>query len=104
MNYYEVHSKTIEWADELGLLDPNNHKAQIAKVMEELGELCAAILKGNREKEKDSFGDLQVTIEILAQQRGVDLVECFEMAYKEIANRKGKMVDGSFIKDEDIVP
>lgn len=32
---------------------------------------------------------------------GYDFDECFEMAYQEIKNRKGRWIDGSFVKDED---
>jgi hypothetical protein len=36
---------------------------------------------------------------ILAEQRGINLVNCFDLAYEEIKNRKGKTVNGTFIKD-----
>lgn len=32
----------------------------------------------------------------------LDFIECVESAYKEIANRKGKMVNGTFVKQEDL--
>ena len=32
---------------------------------------------------------------------GYDFDECFEIAYQEIKNRKGRWIDGSFVKDED---
>lgn len=31
-----------------------------------------------------------------------DFVECFEIAYNEIKDRKGKWIDGSFVKEEDL--
>ena len=33
---------------------------------------------------------------------GYDFDECFELAYQEIKNRKGKMVNGTFVKSEDL--
>lgn len=32
----------------------------------------------------------------------VDVTECLGIAYDEIKNRKGKMVNGTFIKEEDL--
>ncbi len=31
-----------------------------------------------------------------------DFVDCFELAYNEIKDRKGRWVDGSFVKEEDL--
>jgi NTP pyrophosphatase (non-canonical NTP hydrolase) len=92
--------KVLEWAKERGLDNPENYQAQLIKIFEELGELSGAILKGKREEELDAFGDILVVLEILAVQRGVDLSVEYENAYQVIKNRKGKMVNGSFIKDE----
>jgi hypothetical protein len=35
-------------------------------------------------------------------QLGVDFNECLKMAYDEIKDRKGKMIDGVFVKEEDL--
>ena len=32
----------------------------------------------------------------------LDFIDCVESAYKEIAGRKGKMIDGTFVKQEDL--
>lgn len=37
-----------------------------------------------------------------AIRRNTNLKECVELAYNEIANRKGKMVDGQFVKESDL--
>ena len=34
---------------------------------------------------------------------GYDFEECFELAYQEIKDRKGRWIDGSFVKEEDLV-
>lgn len=31
-----------------------------------------------------------------------DFVDCFELAYNEIKNRKGRWIDGTFVKEEDL--
>lgn len=85
------------WAKDKNL---NDWSKQSMKVQEELGELMGSILKGKRHEELDSFGDLLVTIIILANQRKVDLVNELEKAYKIIAKRTGKTVNGTFVKSE----
>lgn len=37
----------------------------------------------------------------IADVYDLDFVDCVESAYNEIANRKGKMVNGTFVKEED---
>jgi NTP pyrophosphatase (non-canonical NTP hydrolase) len=34
---------------------------------------------------------------------GYSFEECFELAYQEIKDRKGRWIDGSFVKEEDLV-
>lgn len=82
------------------LLPIENHTKQFMKVVEELGELSSSIIKSNREEEIDAFGDVLVTLIILARQRGVNLVEALDEAYNEIANRKGVTVNGVFLKKD----
>ena len=38
----------------------------------------------------------------IAKMYNLDFKECVEAAYKEIANRKGKTVNGTFVKEEDL--
>ena len=33
----------------------------------------------------------------------LSFVDCVESAYEEIANRKGKMVNGTFVKESDLI-
>lgn len=91
---------TIAWANDRGLLKKENSHAQMCKVIEEVGETASALLKGNREALKDGIGDSLVTLTILAAQNNLTLQECWQSAYNEIANRKGRTVNGTFIKEE----
>lgn len=89
----------FHWFNEKGLVDPETAPKQFMKVAEELGELSSAIIKNDREKEIDAFGDVLVTIIGLSFMRDLDLVKCLDIAWDEIKDRKGKVVDGSFIKE-----
>ena len=97
--FNEYQEKVIVWANDKGILFPENYPKQLMKVYEELGELSGAILKGNRIEEEDAFGDFMVTIFILAHQRGVDLEAELENAYNTIKDRVGKTENGTFIKN-----
>ena len=38
----------------------------------------------------------------ISNELGYDFEECFELAYQEIKDRKGRWIDGSFVKEEDL--
>lgn len=38
----------------------------------------------------------------LSTALGYDFEECFELAYNEIKDRKGRWIDGTFVKEEDL--
>ncbi len=38
----------------------------------------------------------------ISNELGYDFDECFELAYQEIKDRKGRWIDGSFVKKEDL--
>lgn len=89
------------------VVDRNLHtqdpKVQMCKTVEELGELARAINKGDREKQIDSIGDTVVTLICISKQLGIDFTECVEYAYNEIKDRKGKLINGIFVKEADFV-
>lgn len=89
------------WAEEKGL-HLANPIAQLAKIMEELGEVAQAYTRNNRENLLMELGDLLVTIIIFAQQNGIELEEALKVAYKKINGRNGEMLNGLFIKEEDL--
>jgi NTP pyrophosphatase (non-canonical NTP hydrolase) len=95
----QLFSFVEQWAFKRGLLKPEFAKTQMLKVMEELGETASAILKNDREKIKDGIGDCFVTLIILQAQLGFDHSDCLNHAYEEIKNRKGELINGSFIKE-----
>ena len=90
-----------EWSRDRDLHEADSSK-QFLKVIEEIGEVADALAKDKPEELKDGIGDTVVTLIILAQQNGLTLEECLEMAYNEIADRKGKTVNGVFVKEEDL--
>lgn len=102
MNYTELMANVELWARAKGLQNPSNSSKQLIKLMEEVGELSAAYNKGQQNKVIDSLGDIQVVLIILCMQLGVGYQTSLEEAYKQIKYRKGKMINGSFVKNEDL--
>lgn len=94
-----MRKEILEWAKPKGLMNPDFAPKQFMKLVEEVGELANAILKDNKAEQIDSLGDINVVLIILAEQLGFDLDTCLESAYNEIKNRKGKTINGTFIKD-----
>ena len=91
--------KILEWAKERGILIPDNATKQMLKLTEEVGELAGSIAKNNKIDQIDAIGDIQVVLIILSEQLGINYKEALESAYNVIKERKGKTVNGIFIKD-----
>ena len=77
-------------------------KSQMVKLLEEAGELATGINKDKRELIIDSIGDVYVVLVILCMQLGLDINDCIKAAYGEIKDRKGKLVNGLFVKEKDL--
>ena len=92
--------KINDWATERGLNKTSNDK-QLIKLTEELGELAEGHNKQNDGQVADSLGDMFVVMTIYCLQRGISISECINQAVETIKDRKGKTVDGVFIKEGD---
>lgn len=90
-----------KWAREKNL-DIAEPEKQMLKVVEEVGEVAAALARNNKNDLRDGIGDVVVTLVILAMQNDMDLYECLNQAYNEIKDRKGKNVNGVFVKESDL--
>ena len=94
--------KVNEWAISHGL-DKGNPKIEWMKVTEEIGEIRDVFLKPHDFVDpewslKDAIGDSIVTLIVLCLQLGYDVEECLTIAYNDIKDRKGVMIDGNFVK------
>ena len=93
-------SRIREWAQSRGLYDKGNTFVQYVKLQEEAGELAKALLQNDHDEINDAIGDMVVVLTNLAHLHGTDIETCIADAYKVIAKRKGKMINGTFVKDE----
>ncbi len=91
-----------EWAEARNLIKGATPQAQMLKLVEEMGELASGMCKRNDEVIKDSIGDCVVVLTILAAQMSMSIEDCIAYSYDQIKDRKGRMVGGIFIKEEDL--
>ena len=90
------------WAAERGIYEKGNTHTQYVKLQEEAGELAKALLDKDKPEIQDAIGDMVVVLTNLAYLEGITIEECIESAYAEIANRKGKMINGTFVKELEV--
>ena len=103
----EVPSNTVyddirAWAKAKGIYKSGDARTQYVKLMEEAGELAQAILKNDEPEVIDAIGDMVVVLTNLAKLRGHNIEDCITSAYNVIKSRTGKMVDGTFVKSENL--
>ena len=89
-----------EWAKVRGLYEKGDPKTQLVKLQEEMGELAKATLEKDEDEIVDAIGDMVVVLTNLAHLNGLTIEQCIASAYNEIKQRKGKMIDGTFVKGQ----
>lgn len=102
---YEALFNVIQWGREKGLDDP---KAQLNKVIEEVGEIAHEITRNHYDVDDleqtdelfDAIGDTLVTVIILADMLNIDPIAALSEAYEQIKDRKGTTENGTFVKNE----
>jgi len=97
--FEELKKNVLNWAEEKGIFEKGTPEAQAWKTLEEAQEILDGIITENKEEIIDGIGDTLVTLIIQAEMQRVDLLDCLEIAYNVIAKRKGKMIDGQFVKE-----
>ena len=95
-----IFDKIRAWAKVRGLYDKGNTYVQYVKLQEEAGELAKALLQSDHDEVNDAIGDMVVVLTNLAHLHGTEIEYCIEDAYNVISKRTGKMINGTFVKDE----
>ena len=89
-----------KWHHERNLINGATDKDQFCKLIQEAGELSDNICKGK--DIADDIGDMIVVLINIAERNGLTLEDCMQRAWEDIKDRKGKMIDGIFIKEGDM--
>lgn len=105
-----LRNKVLDWGKSKDLLHYENAEKQFMKFIEEVFEFKTELdvyrLFGyvylNFKNMKTEIGDVFVTLIILCEQLGITPAECLELAYNKISKRKGKTINGIFVKEEDL--
>ena len=96
----ELFDNIRQWGQNRGL-DHADSKVQCdEKLFEEYQELRAAIYAKDKTEIIDAIGDCVVVLTMIAMQERLKIEDCIACAYDTIKNRKGKLVNGVFVKDE----
>lgn len=107
----ELIKKVEQWFVDRNL-DSLEGSGQLVKLQEEVDELKESYWKSQivderiekqfRINEIDAVGDTLVVLIGYCMQRDIDIQEALETAYAEIKDRKGKVINGIFVKEEDL--
>ncbi len=120
------------WHNDRNLIEGATAYTQTAKLLEEFAELVAALMpeespdaiydeivsmlndmhERGRIKTvktedadaafKDAIGDMYVVQTNLAEREGYSMQAAIDSSWQEIKDRKGKMINGQFVKEEDL--
>ena len=88
-----------QWHRDRNLIDGSTDKDQYMKLIQEAGELSDSLCKGK--DIKDDIGDIMVVLINIMARNNLTIEECLAVAYEDIKDRKGKMIDGIFVKEGD---
>ena len=99
-NSTSTFNKIRNWAKDRNLYQKGDSKTQYVKLMEEAGELAQALLKQNKPEIKDAIGDMVIVLANLSELEGFKIEDCIDESFNVISKRTGKMVNGTFVKDE----
>lgn len=98
----EQFERIRQWAEDRNLIEGSKPINQVSKLVEELGELATGVNKNKMDLIADGVGDAVVVLTILAKQCNMNIEDCIDVAWNEIKDRKGRMVEGIFVKEEDL--
>jgi len=101
MRMDELTARILGWANDRNLIEGSTVEKQFVKLVEEVGELAAGLARGKTDVVDDALGDIMVIAIIMCAQRGTTPPQILEAVWNIIKDRKGRMVDGVFIKEND---
>lgn len=121
-NFEDVYDLIVDWGYDKSLMCRHNSDKQFLKFMEESLEFKTEMdiltryldyYEENKYKKMPKaeykrltknamleMGDVFVTLIILCEQLDIDPVTCLDMAYDKIKDRKGKTINGQFVKED----
>jgi len=100
MSFAAIEMKIIQWAEARKIIPNSTPEVQLLKAISEMGELADATIKNDQEAIVDAVGDVMVCLINYCALQNINLVDCMEVAYDQIKNRRGTLLpNGVFKKD-----
>ena len=100
MSYAAIEMKIIQWSEARRIIPNSTPDVQLLKAVSEIGELADATIKDDKEAIVDAVGDVMVCLINYCALQDIHLVDCMEVAYDQIKNRRGSLLpNGVFKKD-----
>ena len=100
MSYAAIEMKIIQWSEDRKIIPNSTPEVQLLKAMSEMGELADATIKKDQEAIVDSVGDVMVCLINYCALQDINLVECMEIAYDQIKNRRGILLPNGVFQKE----
>ena len=100
MSYAAIEMKIIQWAEARKIIPNSTPDVQLLKAMSEMGELADATIKNDKEAIVDAVGDVMVCLINYCALQDINLVNCMEVAYDQIKNRRGTLLPNGVFQKE----
>jgi NTP pyrophosphatase (non-canonical NTP hydrolase) len=100
MSYANVEMLIIQWSEARKIIPNSNPESQLLKAVSEMGELADATIKHDKEAVIDAVGDVMVCLINYCVLQDINLVNCMEVAYDQIKNRKGTLLPNGVFQKE----
>jgi NTP pyrophosphatase (non-canonical NTP hydrolase) len=98
--YADIELKIIQWAEARKIIPNSTPATQLLKAVSEMGELADATIKNDMDAVHDAVGDVMVCLIGYCALQDINLVQCMQIAYDQIKNRRGILLtNGVFIKE-----
>ena len=95
-----VEIKIIQWAEARKIIPNSTPDVQLLKAVSEIGELADATIKHDKEAIVDAVGDVMVCLINYCALQDINLVNCMEVAYDQIKNRRGTLLPNGVFQKE----
>ena len=100
MSYAAIEMKIIQWSESRKIIPNSNPESQLLKAVSEMGELADATIKKDKEAVIDAVGDVMVCLINYCALQDIHLVDCMEVAYDQIKNRRGTLLPNGVFQKE----
>lgn len=103
MNMEHLIDRVIQWGQDRNIIGGATALQQQEKLEEEVKEIRDGLEADNGTEIMDGIGDATVVLILQAAILGIRFEDCLALAYDTIKDRKGRMIDGKFVKESDLI-